>query len=93
MTETMAQRDRLENEVDRLSSVRESSSVEVKKERMQLTGRRAEVGPRTGQGTTHKRSTGEVEQREKDVQYKLDGALARVAQLTSRDTRRQKQSE
>lgn len=78
LTEMMAQGDRLRNEVDHLSSVRRTLSVDAKKARRELSSARAEVGLLRGQATTNKRSTEEAEQRASDVQYELDGALVRV---------------
>lgn len=62
LTEVMARRDRLREEVDHLSSSEETLSVEVKSARWLLTGAQGEIKLLTWQATTHKRSTGEVDQ-------------------------------
>lgn len=81
----------LKNGVDHLSSVRGMLTVRVSKARRKLTGARAEIGFLTGKVTTHKRSAEEAKWRASHVQYELDGAHARVFQLTSPETRRQEQ--
>lgn len=87
----MARRERLWDDVERITSDGSVLFVDVKKLWRELRSARAGIGTFLGQVTEIRRTRGEAEQKLTYAHYELNGVKGRITQLESRESGRQVQ--